>query len=94
VSLLWSDNSEYAFPKPQKAEKRVKLSPLKWEKMREQVYVEQNENCGGCGKHIRTLPEMHLHHKKLRKMGGGSRNDKRENLIGLCAECHGKEHNQ
>jgi 5-methylcytosine-specific restriction endonuclease McrA len=77
--------------------KRVVLSPYKWNKLRGQVYDEQNHHCAECGKLI-AFHYFHLHHKKLRGMGGGKRDDSRENVEGLCGgfpdSCHSKEHNQ
>ena len=92
MSLLWSDNSEYAFPKPQKAEKRVKHSPLNYEKLRACVYENQHGKCADCGKELATLPEMDLHHEKKRKMGSGSRDDRY--VTGLCRPCHSKRESQ
>lgn len=45
--------------------------------------------CEFCG--ARTLG-CEPHHVHARGMGGGSRLDVRENLIGLCRDCHDKAH--
>ena len=92
MSLLWSDKSEYRFPKPAKQEKRKKLSPLKIQKQREQIFEEQDGKCLDCGKPFQTLPEMQRHHLKHSKMGGGSKDDSRSNVVGLCKPCHELRH--
>jgi len=48
------------------------------------VFTEQEWKCARCGKR----KPLHGHHKKHRSKG---RVDK-DNLEGLCAACHGREH--
>jgi 5-methylcytosine-specific restriction endonuclease McrA len=79
-----------AIPKPITREKRVKLSGMKYERLRNRVFEEQDGHCAGCKKEFETVPEMDLHHLAKRKAGGGSRNDSRANVVGLCRSCHGK----
>lgn len=45
------------------------------------------KNCEWCGRW--TVP-CEAHHWKPRGIGGGSRLDIKENLIGLCRECHNR----
>lgn len=88
MSLIYKD-ANFFFPKPGAKEKITgKLSPLKYEKLRAEVFSDQDEKCLDCGKKFETLPEMDLHHLTKRKMGGGSRNDARKNVVGLCRKCH------
>ena len=93
MSLLWSENSEYRFPKPAKQEKRkVSITEREKAKLREQVFIDQGEKCLTCSTKFATLPDMDIHHLKHSKMGGGSKDWRRENLAGLCRECHRAEH--
>ena len=82
------------FAKPKDREGRIILSKGDYRRLRKQVYSEQGKACARCRRRIWTLAEMELNHKRLRKMGGGSRDDRRENVEGLCQDCHRKEHNQ
>lgn len=42
-------------------------------------------NCGGT-------TNLQAHHKKHRKIAGSDRNDRLNNLITLCGDCHEHEH--
>ncbi len=56
------------------------------------VRKQQKWRCAipSCGK-IRPLQ---IHHVKLRQSGGGQRDDRIENLRGVCFTCHASEHGQ
>lgn len=82
------------FPKPKDSEGRVKLSEGDYRRLRAQVYSEQGRRCARCSTVILALGNMELNHIRHRKMGGGSRDDSRANVEGLCFKCHRKEHNQ
>ena len=66
---------------------------MKWSKAysvaRRAVYEEQHESCGYCGRWC-EFERWHLHHIKSRGSGGAVVD--RENLIGLCWQCHRKVH--
>ena len=84
-----------AIPKPITAEKRTKLSGMKYERMRNRIFEEQDGKCADCGKEFESVAEMTLHHLRKRQAGGGNRDDRRENLIGLCWKpCHEKRESQ
>lgn len=47
----------------------------------------QKQRCEWCGCRVARCDP---HHWKPRGIGGGSRLDIKENLIGLCRECHNR----
>lgn len=66
---------------------RVILSPKDYQKRREEIWEAQSGECADCREAV-NLTGMHLHHVRSRGMAGGKRDDRRENLKGLCCSCH------
>ena len=60
---------------------RLRLDPMLYERLREQVLRRDSWRCQCCG----TRSNLEVHHKEFRSKGG---DDSEENLITLCAECH------
>jgi len=56
-----------------------------WNRLHREVREEQRHLCAHCGKR----GPLSLHHITHRSRG---RNDRRENLEGLCVQCHGQKH--
>lgn len=52
-----------------------------WRRVVQQVAEEQHWRCAGCDK----IVPLQGHHKKPRSRG---RDDRKENVLCLCAECH------
>ena len=73
-------------PNPKKI--RLKLSPKEYHDLKIEIYNEQLESCFYCYKWL-PMDEFQLHHRLSRGAGGG---DDRDNLQGLCFECHRKIH--
>jgi 5-methylcytosine-specific restriction endonuclease McrA len=59
---------------------------------RKLAWERDGKKCVWCGKTL-TIYEAEMDHIKLRKMGGGERDDSLENLRTLCNRCHHKRHN-
>lgn len=57
--------------------------PPNWNRMRFYVFQRYNYTCQNCGKYAKG--NLHLHHIKPVKKGGGHNFS---NLIPLCSECH------
>lgn len=81
------------FPKPKDAEGRIKLSDYEWRKMRRGWWNRLFEmygyaTCELCGKSITDLDDFQIDHKQPRGMGGGNRDDRKENLQVSCAACN------
>jgi 5-methylcytosine-specific restriction endonuclease McrA len=70
---------------------RFIASNFGWQKLRKIVREQAENRCQECG--IYT-PFGSVHHRRLRKAGGGFRDDKPENLEYLCSRCHSRIHNQ
>ena len=66
--------------------KRSRLDPASYEELRQQVLRRDGWRCQLCG----ALSNLEVHHKEFRSQSG---DDSEENLITLCAECHGRMHN-
>jgi 5-methylcytosine-specific restriction endonuclease McrA len=64
---------------------RVKLSPEEYTVVRKKVLERDSWRCQDCG----AIKELQVHHIKPRSQLGG---DVMQNLIALCATCHGKRH--
>ena len=64
---------------------RLKLDREDYEMMRERVLRRDSWRCQECG----AFENLHVHHMKPRSQLGG---DTMDNLITLCADCHGKYH--
>lgn len=79
-------------PKPTRVthDGREILSKEDWDRRRYEVWERQNGICANveCGKYIPFGLWWHTHHKKARGLGGSKRDDRLENLEGLCASCH------
>jgi hypothetical protein len=81
-----------AFPKPGDRDGLVKLSPAKYRKHKEKVWLSQNKRCAKCKCYIADVICSQLHHTDGRGLGGGKRDDRK--TVILCNGCHAKEHNQ
>jgi len=64
---------------------RLKLAKEEYEMMRERGLRRDSWRCQECG----SMQNLHIHHMKRRSQLGG---DTMDNLITLCADCHGKCH--
>jgi 5-methylcytosine-specific restriction endonuclease McrA len=78
---------------------RVVRSGKDYTELRIAVFLRDKGRCIRCRKRVFLEQQgsdwdMHLAHIHARKMGGGSRDDTKENTITLCAACHRREHNQ
>ena len=60
---------------------RLRLDPLSYEALRQQVLRRDGWRCQSCG----TMSNLEIHHKQFRSHAG---HDSEENLITLCAQCH------
>lgn len=62
------------------------------------LYMQQDGICGQCGRLVYLSSPLewddsfHVHHKHGRGMGGSKRDDTFEECVGLCGDCHRKEH--
>ena len=56
-----------------------------WHRLQRIVFQEQHWQCAHCGR----VKELQLHHRTFRSH---ARDDRRENLEGLCSECHNRKH--
>lgn len=68
-------------PDPQ----RLRLDPLSYESLRQQVLRRDGWRCQFCG----TMSNLEVHHREFRSHSGA---DSQENLITLCAGCHSSLH--
>ena len=68
-------------PKPA----RLRLDPVSYEKLRQQVLRRDGWRCQSCGE----MSNLEVHHKQFRSQSG---HDTEENLITLCTGCHGSLH--
>jgi 5-methylcytosine-specific restriction endonuclease McrA len=64
---------------------RIRLDPLSYETLRQQVLRRDGWRCQSCG----TMANLDLHHKEFRSHGG---EDSEQNLITLCTACHHETH--
>jgi 5-methylcytosine-specific restriction endonuclease McrA len=64
---------------------RLKLKPEEYAAVRNQVLERDGWRCQDCG----AMRDLQVHHMKSRSQLGG---DVTQNLITLCASCHGKRH--
>jgi len=58
------------------------------ESVRQNVLARDGRRCQICGKDT----DLNVHHIELLGLGGSEEKDVAENMITLCAECHGKVH--
>ena len=64
---------------------RVRLDPIAYEDLRQQVLRRDGWRCQSCG----TMSNLEVHHKQFRSHSG---DDSEENLITLCTRCHADIH--
>jgi 5-methylcytosine-specific restriction endonuclease McrA len=64
---------------------RVRLKPEDYGVLRKHVLKRDGWRCQDCG----AMKDLQVHHIKRRSQLGG---DVAQNLITLCASCHGKRH--
>jgi ATP-dependent DNA helicase RecQ len=64
---------------------RLRLDAVSYERLRQQILRRDGWRCQSCG----TMGNLEVHHKQFRSHLG---DDSEENLITLCASCHGKVH--
>jgi 5-methylcytosine-specific restriction endonuclease McrA len=64
---------------------RLRLDPIAYENLRQQVLRRDSWRCQSCG----AMSNLEVHHQELRSHSGP---DSEENLITLCAACHCKCH--
>jgi ATP-dependent DNA helicase RecQ len=60
---------------------RVRLDPVLYETLRQQVLRRDGWRCQSCG----TMSNLEVHHIRFRSHSG---DDSEENLITLCDSCH------
>ncbi len=63
----------------------MRLDPLSYETLRQQVLRRDGWRCQLCG----TMSNLEVHHKQYRSHSGS---DSEENLITLCVDCHDEMH--
>jgi len=64
---------------------RLRLDPIAYEKLRQQVLRRDGWRCQSCGE----MSNLEVHHKQFRSHAG---NNSEENLITLCTACHTHTH--
>jgi 5-methylcytosine-specific restriction endonuclease McrA len=64
---------------------RLRLDPMLYETLRQQVLRRDGWRCQSCG----TMSNLEIHHEIFRSQSG---QDSEENLITLCAQCHAEIH--
>ena len=64
---------------------RLRLDPLSYESLRQQILRRDGWRCQSCG----VMSNLDVHHQKFRSQSG---EDSALNLITLCAKCHGSLH--
>jgi len=64
---------------------RVRLDPVAYEELRQQVLRRDGWRCQGCG----AMANVEVHHKEFRSHSG---DDSELNLITLCTVCHARIH--
>ena len=67
--------------------KRIKLGKRIYRRLMKRVLERDDWRCQKCG----SLKDLQIHHKIKRSHQG---NDALENLVTLCARCHGSQHGQ
>jgi 5-methylcytosine-specific restriction endonuclease McrA len=63
----------------------LRLDPVSYDGLRQQVLRRDAWQCQSCG----TMSNLEVHHKELRSQSGA---DSEENLITLCISCHASVH--
>jgi 5-methylcytosine-specific restriction endonuclease McrA len=64
---------------------RVRLDPESYLALHRQILKRDNWRCQSCG----SMKNLQVHHLTFRSHSGG---DVEQNLITLCAACHGRQH--
>jgi len=64
---------------------RLRLDPVSYESLRQQVLRRDGWRCQSCG----AMSNLEVHHKQFRSHSG---HDCEENLITLCTACHAQAH--
>jgi 5-methylcytosine-specific restriction endonuclease McrA len=64
---------------------RLRLDPVSYEALRQQVLRRDSWRCQSCG----AMSNLEIHHMQLRSRSG---DDSEENLITLCDHCHDMVH--
>ena len=64
---------------------RLRLDPVSYEKLRQQVLRRDGWRCQSCG----SMSKLEVHHKEFRSRLG---DDSEGNLITLCTACHAQMH--
>jgi hypothetical protein len=78
-------------PKPKDAEGRIKLTAHQWRKMKQAMWFGRPTTglrCWICKRVIRYWEDFEPDHKNPRGMGGGSRDDRPENIAPAHAACN------
>ena len=65
--------------------RRLRLDPISYDNLRQQVLRRDSWRCQSCGK----MSNLEVHHKQFRSHAG---DDLEENLITLCYTCHASVH--
>jgi 5-methylcytosine-specific restriction endonuclease McrA len=73
--------------RPRQKEPRLRLKPDEYSILRNHVLERDSWRCQDCG----AMKDLQVHHIRPRSRLGG---DVMQNLITLCASCHGKRHGQ
>jgi ATP-dependent DNA helicase RecQ len=63
----------------------LRLESIQYEKLRQQILRRDGWRCQSCG----AMSNLEVHHREFRSHSGA---DTEENLITLCARCHGALH--
>jgi ATP-dependent DNA helicase RecQ len=63
----------------------LRLDPVAYEKLRQQVLRRDGWRCQSCGR----MANLEIHHREFRSHSG---RDAEENLITLCSQCHSWVH--
>jgi 5-methylcytosine-specific restriction endonuclease McrA len=66
--------------------RRLRLYPVSYENLRQQVLRRDGWRCQSCG----ALMNLEVHHQEFRSRSGA---DSEQNLITLCSDCHAAIHN-
>jgi len=64
---------------------RLRLDPLSYESLRQQILRRDGWRCQSCGK----MSNLEVYHREFRSHSGA---DSEENLITLCTACHTEVH--
>ena len=64
---------------------RLRLDPVAYENLRQQVLRRDGWRCQSCG----SMTNLEVHHQEFRSQSGA---DSEQNLITLCCRCHNAIH--